>query len=174
MTRLQRADGGRETLDACEHEGESDGMGVTRRRMSARPSEVYAVLCDGHSYGDWVVGTRTIRHVEGPWPEPGAKLHYTVGYGPLRTDDETQALAVTPGRRLEMRAHAWPAGTARIVLEIEPAGEGSVVTIEEYPDQGLAKRLHNPLLDKLVELRNVETLRRLTKLAGEHATRPAR
>ena len=71
-------------------------MGATRRRMSARPGEVYAVLCDGHNYGDWVVGTRTIRHVEGPWPEAGAKLHYTVGYGPLRTDDETQALAVTP------------------------------------------------------------------------------
>lgn len=139
--------------------------------MASEASEVFAVLRDGYSYGSWVVGTRGIRAVDDDWPEVGTRLHYTVGYGPLRKDDQTSVLAVTPDRRLELRAHAWPAGTARIVVEIEPVASGCRVSIEEYPDQGIAKRLHNPLLDKLIELRNVETLRRLSKLAAERPPR---
>lgn len=146
-------------------------MGVTRRRMDAAPAEVFAVLRDGYSYGFWVVGTRKIRSVDDCWPAVDTRLHYTVGYGPLRKDDETRVLAMTPDRRLELRAHAWPAGTARIILEITPAGSGCEVAIEEYPDQGIAQRVHNPLLDKLIEVRNVETLRRLAKLAGQDAQR---
>lgn len=148
-------------------------MSVTKRRMDVSPAEVFAVLSDGHSYGTWVVGTRAIRSVEARWPAVGAKLHYTVGYGVLRKDDQTEVLSMTPDRRLELRAHAWPAGTARIILEIEPTGTGCVVVIDEFPDQGLARRLHNPAAAKLIQLRNVETLRRLAKLAAQQGARPS-
>jgi hypothetical protein len=138
--------------------------------MEVRPTDVFAVLRDGYSYDSWVVGARAIRSVEDGWPDVDAKLHYTVGYGLLRKDDQTQVLAVTPDRCLELRAHAWPAGTARIILEIEPVAGGYLVSMDEYPDQGVAKQLHNPVLDKIIQLRNVETLRRLNKLAAGHAS----
>lgn len=137
--------------------------------MDAAAADVFAVLRDGDSYGHWVVGTRKIRSVEPAWPAVGARLHYTVGYGLLRKDDQTSVLSMTPDRRLELRAHAWPAGTARIILEITPSAAGCEVAIDEYPDQGIAKRLHNPVLEKVIQLRNVETLRRLEKLAAQRS-----
>lgn len=140
--------------------------------MDAAPADVFAVLRDGYCYGSWVVGTRTIRSVEEHWPASGARLHYTIGYGPLRKEDQTSVLAMTPDRCLELRAHAWPAGTARIIVTIEPTAAGSLVTLEEFPEQGLGRRLHNPVLDKLIELRNVETLRRLNKLATRSQHQP--
>lgn len=134
--------------------------------MDVAPADVFAVLRDGYSYGSWVVGTRMIRSVEPDWPRVGSRLHYTVGYGPLRKEDQTSVLAMTPERCLELRANAWPAGTARIILQIEPDAEGCVVGIEEFPEHGLGRRLHNPVLDKLIDWRNLETLRRLHKLAA--------
>ena len=143
-------------------------MGVTRRQMRGlSPRQVFDVLRDGHSYGDWVVGTRTIRAVDAGWPAEGTRLHYTVGYGPLRKDDETRSLGYVPDVRLELEAQAWPAGTARIVLTAEPHADGSLVVIDEAPHRGLVKLLHNPLADLLVKARNVETLRRLERKASE-------
>jgi hypothetical protein len=126
---------------------------------------VFAVLRDGRTYERWVVGTRAIRAVEPGWPDVGTALHYTVGYGPLRKDDETRSKAYEPDRRLELEAHAWPAGTARIELRAEPVPGGTLVSIDEHPLRGPAKLLHNPLLDLLIKIRNVETLRRLERLA---------
>jgi hypothetical protein len=143
-------------------------MAVTRRLMTdVTPKQLFDVLRDGFSYGDWVVGTRTIRSVEHNWPQPGSKLHYTVGYGPLRKDDETVALAYEPDVRLELEARAWPAGTAHIRITAEPADGGVHVAIDEKPHRGPAKLLHNPVLALMVKARNVETLRRLeAKTAG--------
>ena len=142
-------------------------MAVTRRLMKGlTPQAVFDVLRDGRSYGHWVVGTRTIRAVDPGWPSEGTKLHYTVGYRPLRKDDETVSLAYAADERLELEARAWPAGTAKIVLRAEPAEGGTLVSIDEAPHRGPAKLLHNPLLDVLVKARNVETLRRLEQQAS--------
>ena len=141
-------------------------MAVTRRVMrGVRPSAVFDVLRDGSSYGDWVVGARMIRRVEPGWPAPGTALHYTLGYGPLRKDDETRVRAYEPDRRLELRARAWPVGTARIELRAEPVEDGTLVSIDEHPDSGPAALLHNPLADAAIKLRNLETLRRLERQA---------
>ncbi|HVM27450.1 MAG TPA: SRPBCC family protein [Mycobacteriales bacterium] len=143
-------------------------MAVTTRVMKdLTPRQVFDVLRDGYSYGDWVVGTRHIRTVDAAWPDEGAKLHYTVGYGPLRKDDETVVLVSAPDTRLEVEARAWPAGTAHIAITAEAAEGGTLVSIDEKPHRGPAKLLHNPLLDLVVKARNVETLRRLeAKAAG--------
>ena len=142
------------------------GVAVTRRVMSGLDQgAVFAVLRDGKSYEKWVVGTRAIRAVEPGWPEVGSALHYTVGYGPLRKDDETRSTAYEPDRRLELEAHAWPAGTARIELRAEQTDGGTVVSIDEHPLRGPARLLHNPLVDLTIQARNVETLRRLERLA---------
>ena len=145
-------------------------MAITRRVMQGlTPAAVFDVLRDGRSYREWVVGTREIREVEAGWPAVGTALHYTVGYGPLRKDDETHSRRYEPDRRLELEAHAWPAGSARIELRAEPVDGGTLVSIDEHPLRGLASTLHNPALDLLIKLRNVETLRRLEALARRRA-----
>ena len=141
-------------------------MAVTRRVMCGLdPGAVFDVLRDGKTYEHWVVGTRKIRVVEPGWPKPESALHYTVGWGPLRMDDETRSTAYEPDRRLQLEAHAWPAGTARIELRVEPVEDGTLVSIDEHPLRGPAKLLHNPLVDVFIKTRNVETLRRLERLA---------
>jgi len=129
--------------------------------QGAEPRDVFEVLRDGWTYADWVVGTRLIRAVDEGWPRPGTRLHYTAGWWPLRKDDVTTSEAFEPDHRLELEAHAWPAGTAGVVLAVEPVPGGVAVTIDEAPARGLLKTLHNPALDLAVKLRNVETLRRL-------------
>jgi hypothetical protein len=157
-------------VSCARHEGTAATVAITRRTMrDVSPRAVFDVLRDGRSYGDWVVGTRTIRAVDEGWPLPGTRLHYTAGYGPLRKDDETHVLTYEPDRLLELEAQAWPAGTARIALEMEPQGDGCLVTIDEQPYRGLARLLHNPALDAFIKARNVETLRRLERLARRHA-----
>lgn len=148
-------------------------MAINRRLMTGVTSkDVWAALVDGRCYGHWVVGTRKIRAVDAGWPEPPAELHYTIGYAPLRMDSTTRALSYEPGSRLVLRAHAWPAGTARIELVVADTADGALVTIDEVPDQGPAKTLHNPLAELAIKVRNVEALRRLEKQARLHA--PAR
>lgn len=132
---------------------------------------VFAVLSDGFSYADWVVGTRMIRDVDSNFPAVGARLHYTVGWGPLRKDDETEVMACQPGHSLELRAKAWPAGTARIAIELQPAGDGTVVSIDEHVAEGPALVLHNPVTDVSIWLRNQLTLRRLERLAAGRQAR---
>ena len=47
-------------------------MAVTRRSVTGLTArQVFDVLRDGRSYGDWVVGTRTIRDVDAGWPAEG-------------------------------------------------------------------------------------------------------
>ncbi len=130
------------------------------------PHQVFEVLRDGKSYGEWVVGTRTIRTVDDGWPAEGTRLHYTIGRGPVRKDDETVSVSFQPDRRLELEVQAWPAGTARIVLTAEPVEGGTLVSIDERPNRGLGRLLHNPAADLLVKVRNVETLRRLERQAA--------
>jgi hypothetical protein len=145
------------------------GMATTRRVIGgSTPVGVFGVLRDGWAYGDWVVGTRAIRAVDESWPEPGSRLHYTVGYGPLRKDDETRSIAYQPDARLELEARAWPAGSAYIELRAEPIHGGTLVTITEHPHRGPARALHNPALEALIHLRNVETLRRLERVVRSH------
>lgn len=138
------------------------------------PAEVFDVLRDGTTYAEWVVGTRKIRAVDPGWPAPGKAIHYTVGYGPLRHDDRTVSQDYYPDNTLELEARAWPAGTVGIVLSARAVEGGTEVTIAEAPRRGLAKRVHNPVFDLLIKVRNVETLRRLEdQVRKKAATRSA-
>lgn len=142
-------------------------MAVTERRMSGvTPRQVFDVLRDGFSYGDWVVGTRTIRAVDPEWPTKGSRLHYTVGYRPLRKDGHTSVLSYRPDVEIELEAYAWPAGAAHIRITARPVDDGALVQIDEAPSRGPGRLLHNPLTDLLVKARNVETLRRLEARAA--------
>lgn len=142
-------------------------MAVTERTVQADRAQVWAVLADGTSYGDWVVGTTSIRAVDPEFPAVGSALHYRIGRGRLSKDGHTEVLACDPGRSLELEAHGWPAGTVYIGIHLYDEGGRTRVRQEEHPRRGLAARLHNPLWDLLIDLRNREGLRRLARLAEE-------
>ena len=55
--------------------------------VRATPADVFAVLADGWLYPSWVVGASRVRGVDGTWPQPGSRIHHSVGVWPLLIDD---------------------------------------------------------------------------------------
>jgi uncharacterized protein YndB with AHSA1/START domain len=141
---------------------------VNRRFVPAPPATIFSVLGDGHSYERWVVGTSTILSVDRDWPLPGAKLRYRLGRGSASKDDETRAVRFRPGELLELEAVGKPFGTVTIEFWVDEVHGGSLITLIEHPNKGLAKVVHNKAFDLLIWLRNIETLRRL----GREVTAP--
>ncbi|WP_372728423.1 SRPBCC family protein [Nocardioides sp.] len=139
-------------------------MSTNRQIVRATPDQVWQVLADGWLYPLWVVGASRMREVDEHWPEPGAKLHHSVGSWPLLLDDETEVLAAEPGVMLELQARAWPTGEARVTLRLHPVGRDTEVVIEEDADAGPARIIPAPLRQPPLKWRNVETLRRLAFL----------
>lgn len=138
--------------------------------LAATPAQVWAVLADGKRYADWVKGTKEIRAVESGWPAKGTSIHYSAGIGPMTKDDRTTVLSSDPERFLELEIHAWPAGTARVAIAIEPDGDGSRVTLHEHPYRGIARLLHTPLTAVGLAARGKVMLKDLRKLVE---SRPA-
>jgi uncharacterized protein YndB with AHSA1/START domain len=134
---------------------------VNERTINASPEEVWEVLSDGWLYPLWVVGASRMRDVEPAWPAVGSHLHHSVGVWPGLIDDNTEVLAAEPGRCIELRAKGWPMGEAEVIIELEPAGEGTLVRIHEKPIKGPGVLLPEPLIAPMLKWRNTETLRRL-------------
>lgn len=143
-------------------------MAAVTRRIEASPEAVFAVLADGWRYSNWVVGTSHMRAVESHWPAAGARLHHCSGVWPLVTRDETIVEESAPGRKLVLLAKGGILGSARVVLELEPDGDGTLVSLSEAPVAGFGKWVHNPALDRVLARRNVETLARLAALSERH------
>ena len=133
--------------------------------IAARPDRVFEVLADGRSYAYWVVGSDAIRDVDPGFPAPGTRLHHRVGFGPLKIEDHTAVIASNPPYRLELKAKARPLGTAHVSMLLEPRGSGTNVTMIEDAGDLLTRFVFNPLTHLLVRGRNIESLRRLKRLA---------
>ena len=73
--------------------------------VDAAPEDVWAVLADADSYGEWVVGSDTIRDADAGFPAKGTRFHHRVGVGPLKTNDHTEVLDADPRRK-----PAWAPG----------------------------------------------------------------
>ncbi len=101
------------------------------RHLQAAPETVWEVLSDGWLFPVWVVGASRMREVDDHWPEPGARLHHSVGAWPVLLDDETEVLESVPGSLLVLRARVRPWGEADVRISIGPVGATSEVTIEE-------------------------------------------
>jgi uncharacterized protein YndB with AHSA1/START domain len=136
--------------------------------IAAPLEKVFAVLSDAESYGDWVVGAQDIRDADVEWPAAGTELHHAQGLGPFVLEDTTRVLEADPPHRLVLLARLQAFGAMRITLRLEPDGaEGTRLTIEEAPDDGVVAALRNPLSDWLLAGRNVFSLRRLKELAEQ-------
>lgn len=135
------------------------------RLLKCTPDDVFRVLADGWLYPSWVVGASRMRDVDDTWPESG-RLHHSVGVWPLLIDDISEVQAWEPPHRMVLRAHGWPVGTASVVIDVKPVGEGAtLVRIQEEPRSGPARFIPRPISDLLLRWRNAETLHRLAYLA---------
>ena len=140
-------------------------MSVTETRVDASPDAVFDVLADPGSYAHWVVGSSKTREVDGPWPDPGATFHHVQGAFGVGLKDTTSVIDSNRPRQIVLEVRARPFWVGKVEMRLRPSGDGTHVTMIEYPVGGFVKPLHNPVLDRLLHLRNVECLRRLRKLA---------
>ncbi len=138
--------------------------------VDAAPADVWAVLADAETFAEWVVGCKEIRAVEGDWPTPGSKIHHTVGVGSATIEDTTSVLEAVPDEHLTLRARARPAGVAGVEITLSQSASGTTtIVMEEEVVDGPASHLPDALTDTLLHPRNLESLRRLKRLAEERA-----
>jgi uncharacterized protein YndB with AHSA1/START domain len=142
-------------------------VAVTETYVDASPEAVYAVLADPDSYAHWVVGATRTRAADPAWPRPGTRFHHTQGLFGIGLPDHTEVVASNPPRQLVMKARIRPFAVNKVELRLRPRGRGTRVTMLEYPIGGVAAIVDNPLMDKLLHLRNLESLRRLRRMAED-------
>lgn len=140
-------------------------MSTVSALIRAEPQRIFDVLADGWLYPAWVVGASRMRSVDDAWPAEGAKLHHSVGNWPVLIDDSTSMLEWEPPRRAVLQARGWPAGEARVELEVRPCAEGCEVSIREDATSGPGRFVPKPIRTLALTLRNTETLKRLAWLA---------
>ena len=146
-------------------------MAVTRRVLNAAADHIYAVLADGWTYSDWVVGTAHIRSVDDTWPAPGSHLHHKVGPWPLSIRDKSTVLECEPGRMMLTKVRLWPLGEGHVRITLVPVGSTrTTVTMEEHFVGGPLSVLQNKINDVVLHRRNAEALRRLEDLARAEQT----
>ncbi len=123
---------------------------------------VFAALSDPHTYPEWLVGARAMRHVEDGWPRVGTRFHHRVGLlGPLTVDDHGESLAVDGRNRLAMAVRARPLGSARVIFSVSPvpAVGGTRSSRIDFEEEviGLMAPLM-PVLDPLIKARNERSM----------------
>jgi len=149
-------------------------VSVTVKQMNCDPEDVFAVLADGWVFPTWVVGASRMRDVDDAWPAEGSKLHHSFGVWPMVIDDQTTVHEWDPPHRMVMRPAGWPLGEALVTIEAKPRGNGCVVRMTETAVRGPSVLIPRPILDGLLRVRNVETLRRLSYIAEGGKTKRER
>jgi uncharacterized protein YndB with AHSA1/START domain len=142
-------------------------MSVTHTYVDAPPDAVFEVLSDPDSYGHWVVGASRTRKADSDWPKPGSKFHHTQGFFGIGLPDNTEVVASRRPRQLVLHARIRPFAVNKVEMRLRKSGRGTNVTMIEYPVAGIAHKVNNKLIDVALHLRNVESLRRLRKMAEE-------
>ena len=147
-------------------------MATVERIIEVSPERVFAVLADGWTYSDWVVGTAHIRDVDPHWPAVGAELHHKAGPWPVSLHDSSTVELVEPNRRLRLNAGLWPLGEAVVDIRLEPAGpDRTKVILHEHFMRGPLLVARNKINDLLLHQRNVESLHRLADIAENAVSR---
>jgi uncharacterized protein YndB with AHSA1/START domain len=129
--------------------------------VSAPPEAVFAVLDDAYAYPRWVVGARRVRRVDANWPAVGSKFHHAVGNAAAELHDSSKILERQPPERIVLEVRFRPTGVARVAIDVQRDGEGSIVTIVESPTTGPVSHLPDFVTDPLLFLRNALALQRL-------------
>jgi uncharacterized protein YndB with AHSA1/START domain len=140
--------------------------------IAASPQKVFELLSDPRTYAYWVVGSREIRAADPNWPEPDTAFDHSVGVPPFVIHDDTKVVSTLAPVMLELRANGGPLGSARIIFQLQPEGNGTRVTMVEDPlERWRAIALGLPG-HFLIKARNTESLRRLKQLGEGTVPRP--
>ncbi|WP_328997349.1 hypothetical protein OHA18_23115 [Kribbella sp. NBC_00709] len=82
-----------------------------------------------------------------------------------------------PGHRLVIEVRAWPAGAGRVEFVATARPDGCLLVMREQAVEGPANLLPRATVDRILQWRSTETLRRLAYLAELraelHETHPA-
>lgn len=146
-------------------------MSVNETYVNAEPDAVFDVLADPCSYAHWVVGASRVREFDRSWPRPGSKFHHTQGVFGVGLPDNTEVVSSHRPRQIVLEARIRPFAVNKVEMRLRPSGSGTQVTMIEYPIGGIARKVDNPLMDFALHLRNVESLRRLRRMAEDGRTR---
>jgi uncharacterized protein YndB with AHSA1/START domain len=148
-------------------------MAEVEKIIQASPEQIFAVLADGWTYCDWVVGTAHIRDVDPHFPNVGTTLHHTSGPWPVSVHDESTVLQCEAPYLLALKVKVWPAGAGTVRLVLTPHGEKATrVTMTEQFVEGPLRWVRSKLQDVVLYRRNKESLRRLADLAMRRTSRP--
>jgi uncharacterized protein YndB with AHSA1/START domain len=143
-------------------------MARTVVMLEAPPDRVFRLLGDPRSLAYFVVGTKKIRRFDPRWPDPGTKVHHSVGFGPLVLHDETEVLESVPTSLLVLEVRLRPFGHFKVEFTLSPHGMGTELIVDEYPVAGPASAPGlSEVVDRLIKLRNIELARRLQELVGQ-------
>jgi len=107
---------------------------IVRRETSASRQRVWAVLADGWTYSQWVVGNSRMRAVDSNWPDTGSAIHHSIGIWPAVINDSTVVESSDPERQLVLIANTRPLGKARITLRLHDLDDGGcLIEMAEVP-----------------------------------------
>lgn len=147
-------------------------MARNRILCESSPDEVFGILADPRRYGDFVVGSRTVRRFHPRWPEQGSDIHHSLGVGVTLIKDRSISLTSEPPHLLVLKTMMRPVGIAETAFRLSPHARGTMVELEERPISGpLALPVLAPLVDAMLWLRNRLVLRRLCALAAHRRDR---
>ncbi len=144
------------------------------RTVDAPIEAVAIVLGDPRTYDGVVVGSRRIRWFDPTWPDPGARFHHTLGFGPLVIRDHSEVLEDELPARLRLLVNVGPLGSAEVEFRMAPDGDGTHVAITETPTSGILSATWSPPLAALTRWRNERVLGRLGEVAAGRARARAR
>ena len=147
-------------------------MAVNEAYLDASPEDIWDVLSDPYAYPRWVVGSKRTVEADPAWPQPGSEFRVEVGAGPLNYTDRTVCKEIEPRRRIALHAGGGGVAGADVEITLSPSGTGTVVTMLETPGGWSAPLRTLVPLQWVIKARNVQSLRRLKRLA-EARRRPA-
>ncbi len=145
-------------------------MATNTTYIDAPPEAVWEVLADARSYAHWVVGSSRTPHVEGGWPAEGAVFHHVQGIGPIGLRDTTEVIESDPAHRLVLEVRVRPFLVARVELTLNRHGGGTWISMTERAFGGMVGPA-GLLLEPATFVRNIESLRRLRRLAEKGGAR---
>lgn len=138
-------------------------MAENKTVVDVEPRKVFDIFLNPPMYPAWVAGPKRFVQADPEWPAPGSAFYFKL-FGGAR-EDKTELLEIDEPRRLVLKAHVRPFGISRVVLELEPRGSGTQITMIETLEWPSGPAAVRRIADAIFYLRNIEALRRLKRIA---------